>query len=64
MQDPSIITTVKDVNLGVTFKVYAYRKLEPEEAIGAVNAVLMNTKRSKWPKNGSTMSIVTVIGAD
>ena len=61
MEAPNIRSSIRDPERDITYHVLAYRKLAREETIAAVRYYLARAK--KKPKAGSTITIVTIIGA-
>ncbi len=61
MEVPSVKTTYKDTENGITYEVMAYRKLTEEETVLAIRNTLSLLKKSKRPKRGQTLTILTVL---
>jgi hypothetical protein len=53
--------TLNNTRAGVRYVVVAYRALEEWELLGAVQAWL--DARRRWPKRGSKVTIISVLGA-
>lgn len=62
MQPPNISNPIKDPEADVTYNVMAYRQLSRAEVVQAVR-MYMAQKKGKKPKRGTTVTIITVIGA-
>jgi hypothetical protein len=62
MSFPTIETTGRDEDSGVTYIVVAYRALTPEELQQTVLQYLRRTR--KKPKSGTTVRIHSLIGLD
>jgi hypothetical protein len=61
MEMPSIKTVVDVPQMGVVFELLAYRRLSESEATGYVRVYLANTKKSKRPKRGQRVTLITTI---
>ena len=61
MEQPRVSNPIRDEEKDVTYNVIAYRKLSREEIILAIRHYHAG-KKSKKPKKGSTITIVTIIG--
>ena len=61
MLHPNVKNIIKDPEKGVTYNVIAYRKLTRKEMIQAV-CHYHAQKKTKKPKKGDVITIVTVIG--
>lgn len=59
MEMPQVATEVRDAANDVMYRVMAYRKLEPKEALQFVRLQLRQSKRK--PKRGSTVTIITTV---
>ena len=64
MEMPKIKTVLKDEQNDIAYAVLAYRQLSRDELVLSVRAALSNMKKSKRPKRGQKLQIVSVIGAD
>lgn len=64
MEMPKIKTVLKDEQNDITYEVLAYRRLSRDELVLSVRAALSSMKKSKRPKRGQKLQIVSVIGAD
>lgn len=62
MQMPSVENLIKDSANGVTYKVLAYRALTRQELLYALATYQQQAGKRK-PKKGTTVTIVSVIGA-
>lgn len=61
MEQPKVSNPIRDEERDITYNVVAYRKLSQEETVLAVRHYLAG-KKSKKPKKGSTITILTIIG--
>lgn len=61
MDLPNIPHRIRDPERDVVYVVMAYRKLTRGEVVSQVRAHLASTRRR--PKKGSTVTIMTVLGA-
>lgn len=61
MEAPSVRSSIKDPAKDITYHVMAYRALGRPELVQAVGYYNSNTK--KKPKRGSSVTIITSIGA-
>lgn len=63
MEQPNIKTTITDEKNNITYTIFGYRKLTEQEANLAVRRYLSD-KKTKKPKQGQTVEIMTIIGFD
>jgi hypothetical protein len=63
MQPPDIKHTLKDAASDVTYHVLAYRRLNRAEVVQAVHVYNSQRRRRAKVKPGTTVTIVTIIGA-
>jgi len=61
MEPPSVSNSIRDEKNGITYNVVAYRKLSREEIVLAIKHHRAS-KKTKKPKKGTTVTIVTIIG--
>lgn len=61
MQGPNINNIIKDEENDVTYEIMAYRRLSKGEMVDAVR-FYQSQKKTKKPKKGSTITIITIIG--
>lgn len=63
MKSPDIVSTIKDEERNITYRIVAYRTLSRPEKVAAVRS-FHSQKRKPKIKNGSTVTILTIIGHD
>lgn len=63
MKSPDVISTIKDEERDITYRIVAYRTLTYAEKVSAVKSFLAQKKRPKL-KIGSTITMMTIIGHD
>jgi hypothetical protein len=61
MQMPNVRNVLRDPTKQINYEVMAYRALSEQELLMAVRVYLSNTKKSKRPKPGQTVTIYSVI---
>lgn len=61
MNLPQTASEIRDPRKNITYRILAYRPLTREEMVLAVRAYLAN-KRTKAPKAGETVIILSVLG--
>lgn len=57
---PSVENLIRDEERDVTYRVMAYRRLTRAEMVAGVQ-MFIRSKKGKPPKNGSTVTIISVI---
>ena len=60
---PHVVNILVDPEKDITYRIMAYRELSREEKVLALRAFKAGTPKSKWPKPGTTGTILTTIGA-
>jgi len=60
---PTVVSTIKDAEKNITYRIVAYRTLTYAEKVSAVQAFLAQRKKPRL-KAGSTITMVTIIGHD
>jgi len=63
MKSPDVVSTIKDEERGITYRIVAYRTLAYAEKVSAVRSFLSQKKKPKL-EAGSTITILTIIGHD
>lgn len=63
MQLPNVVSTIKDSERDITYRIVAYRALSRAEMVIQVRSFLAQKRKPKL-KNGSTVTILTIIGHD
>ena len=63
MKSPNVVSTIKDEERDITYRIVAYRTLTYAEKVSAVKAFLAQKRKPKL-KAGSTITMVTIIGHD
>lgn len=61
MELPRVSNVIRDEEKDITYDVVAYRKLSREEIVFGIRNYLAQ-KKSKKPKRGTKVTIVTIIG--
>lgn len=61
MDLPTLRATIRDPRTDVTYRVFAYRDLSREEALGCIR--LWHAAQKRKPKKGLTVDIATSLGA-
>ena len=64
VKPPDITTAIKDPKTNITYEIMAYRKLTQAEAMSAIREFYAATAKSNRPKSGSTVTIISTLGAD
>jgi hypothetical protein len=63
MKPPTFTHPIDDPKAGVRYVVMAYRELSSAEVVQMVRVYWQGCKKSKRPKRGTTVTLMTVIGA-
>lgn len=63
MKSPDVVSTIKDNERGITYRIVAYRTLTNVEKVSVVRSFL-SQKKKPTIKGGSTITIRTIIGHD
>lgn len=61
MEFPAVVSTIRDEKRDITYRIVAYRTLTQPEKVSVVAAFFAQKKKPKV-KNGSTVTIQTIIG--
>jgi hypothetical protein len=62
MKMPTLQATIQDPTNDVTYRVFAYRPVTREEALFGIATA--NRQRTKKPKRGSVVDIITTFGSE
>lgn len=62
MELPPIMTPVTDEGRDLRFEIYAYRELEPHEAIAAAEVAFRQLSPKQKRQRGSVHQVLTLIG--
>jgi hypothetical protein len=63
MNSPDVVSTIRDDERGITYRIVAYRALTYAEKVSTVQSFLAQKRKPKL-KPGSTITMMTIIGHD